>query len=60
MSYPSLIPSLSKQYNVFVDKKSLKLQKNQNPYIEEEQTTQWPKEKESCKGSYLKKQHIGR
>jgi hypothetical protein len=29
------------------DKKSLKIPKggNQNPYIEEEQTTQWPKEK---------------
>jgi hypothetical protein len=27
-------------------KKSLKIPKgNQNPYIEEEQTTQWPKEK---------------
>ena len=29
------------------DKKSLKIQKggNQNPYMEEVQTTQWPKEK---------------
>jgi hypothetical protein len=31
----------------YVKKKSLKIPKggNQNPYIEEEQTTQWPKEK---------------
>jgi len=29
-----------------VNKKSLKIPKsNQNPYVEEEQTTQWPKEK---------------
>ena len=29
-----------------MNKKSLKIPKsNQNPYIEEEQTTQWPKEK---------------
>ena len=29
-----------------VNKKSLKISKsNQNPYVEEEQTTQWPKEK---------------
>jgi flagellar motor switch/type III secretory pathway protein FliN len=27
-------------------KKSLKIPKGQNPYIEEEQTTQWPKEKD--------------
>ena len=29
-----------------INKKSLKIQKggNQNPYMEEEQTTQWPKE----------------
>ena len=31
----------------YMSKKSLKIPKggNQNPYIEEEQTTQWPKEK---------------
>ena len=31
----------------FQNKKTLKIPKggNQNPYIEEEQTTQWPKEK---------------
>jgi hypothetical protein len=31
-----------------IPKKSLKIPKggNQNPYIEEEQTTQWPKEEE--------------
>ena len=30
-----------------INKKNLKIQKggNQNPYMEEEQTTQWPKEK---------------
>ena len=31
-----------------IQKKSLKIPKgNQNPYIEEEQTTQWPKELEA-------------
>ena len=30
---------------VLTDKKSLKIPSNQNPYIEDEQTTQWPKEK---------------
>ena len=32
---------------VYENKKSLKIPKggNQNPFIEEEQTTQWPKEK---------------
>jgi hypothetical protein len=34
-------------YSFFICKKSLKIPKggNQNPYIEEEQITQWPKEK---------------
>jgi hypothetical protein len=34
-------------HHLLNDKKSLKIPKggNQNPYIEEEQTTQWPKEK---------------
>jgi hypothetical protein len=31
--------------NRFCNKKSLKIPKNRNPYIEEEQRTQWPKEK---------------
>jgi hypothetical protein len=34
------------EMDIFHWKKSLKIPKgNQNPYIEEEQTTQWPKEK---------------
>ena len=34
------------QHYLYAGKKSLKTPKgNQNPYIEEEQTTQWPKEK---------------
>jgi len=33
-------------YTVDIFKKSLKIPKgNQNPYIEEEQTSQWPREK---------------
>jgi len=33
-------------HSCIINKKSLKIPKgNQNPYIEEEQTTQWPKEK---------------
>jgi hypothetical protein len=34
-------------YSIILVKKSLEIPKggNQNPYIEEEQTTQWPKEK---------------
>ena len=36
--------------NIHSTKKSLKILKgNQNPYIEEEQTTQWPKEKRRCR-----------
>jgi len=34
---------------IFVNYAKLYLLNNQNPYIEEEQTTQWPKEK-STKG----------
>ena len=40
--------------------KSLKLPKggNQNPYIEEEQTTQWPKEKVQRTNNDLQNIHI--
>jgi hypothetical protein len=49
-----------------LSEKSLKIPKggNQNPYIEEEQTTQWPKEKvqkdkqRSTKGTYKTKDRI--
>jgi hypothetical protein len=48
-------------------KKSLKIPKgNQNPYIEEEQTTQWPKEKvqknkqRSTKHTYKTKDRVTR
>ena len=51
-----------------LSEKSLKIPKggNQNPYIEEEQTTQWPKEKvqkdkqRSTKGTYKTKDRITR
>jgi hypothetical protein len=41
-------------------KKSLKIPKgNQNPYIEEEQTTQWPKKnKQKDKQRYIQNIHI--
>jgi hypothetical protein len=41
-------------------KKSLKIPKggNQNPYIEEEQTTQWPKEKYKRTNNDLQNIHI--
>jgi len=44
--YLGILHYLSCNKNIHI-KKSLKIQKggNQNPYIEEEQTTQWPKEK---------------
>jgi hypothetical protein len=39
-------------YVLHSDEKSLKIPKgNQNPYIEEEQTTQWPKDKGPYKRS---------
>ena len=52
----------------WVNKKSLKIPKggNQNPYIEEEQTTQWPKEKiqkdkqRSTKHTYKTKDRVTR
>jgi hypothetical protein len=52
----------------FVHKKSLKIPKggNQNPYIEKEQTTQWPKEKvqkdkqRSTKHTYKTKDRVTR
>jgi len=35
------------KHSCIINKKRLKIPKgNQNPYIEEEQTTQWPMEKE--------------
>ena len=49
-----------------VRKKSLKIPKNQNPYIEEEQTTQWLKEKvqkdkqRSTKHTYKPKDRVTR
>ena len=40
-------------------KKSLKIPKsNQNPYIEEEQTTQWPKKKDKRTNNDLQNIHI--
>ena len=55
-------------YLIYYYKKSLKISKggNQNPYIEEEQTTQWPKEKvqkdkqRSTKHTYKTKDRVTR
>ena len=55
------------EMDIFHWKKSLKIPKgNQNPYIEEEQTTQWPKEKvqkdkqRSTKHTYKTKDRVTR
>ena len=52
-------------YFIYVCWKSLKIPKggNQNPYIEKEQTTQWPKEKgqqRSTKHTYKAKDRVTR
>ena len=46
--FPNLSLTRKEEYGIKrFSKKSLKIPKggNQNPYIEEEQTTQWPKDK---------------
>ena len=52
--YKKKHPIIYKVY-CFHFKKSLKISNgNQNPYIEEEQTTQWPKEKNLTHDLYIK------